>query len=421
MPQFSRDEFLQMLDDSVSKAVESRFNGDGFNKAVADTIKDIFDSMQKDVNSPFNKDKEHLIKQVPGISIDSKGYMTTAKGSIINLNDKRSPWVSVSDEMKQWTNDFVKYVKNRQVSKFLNESVDTAGGYFVPEDFNALMIMYDAEDTLMWQRATVWPMVGEKMLFPKLNQNPDVESDSFDHFAGVSFTWTEEAGELEETEPSWAMIELIVHELSGYTEVSNTLLDDSAGVINLLNYLTILFRKAWYWTTDKAFLYTGTGGKKPLSIINDPQVLTVNRQTDSTVEVTDILNMDARMPAVFDNQAIWFITKKVRAALRGQKVSATSDELVLQESYRDFSEGHAMQLLGKPAYLADGKIPAIGTEGDVLLCACPWYYIGDRKAFSLDTSKDYKFRNNRTSLRMLGRVDGVAAIPQAFVKLGATS
>jgi HK97 family phage major capsid protein len=282
------------------------------------------------------------------------------------------------------------------------------------------MVMYDYENTLVWSRATVWPMIGEKMSFPKLNQNPDVEDANFDHFAGVSFTWTEEAGEPGDTEPSWGMIELIVHELAGYTEVSNTLLDDSAGVINLLNYLTILFRKAWYWVTDKAFL-DGTGGKKPLGIINDPQVLTVNRQTSSTVEVQDFLNMEARLPAVFDPDAVWFISKKVRATIRGQKVSSTSDELVLQESFRDFSDGYPMTILGRPAFVADGKIPSMGNVGDVIFGAWPWYYIGDRKSFSLDTSKDYKFKSARTALRMMGRVDGMAAMPKAFCILGATS
>ncbi len=128
--------------------------------------------------------------------------------------------------------------------------------------------------------------------------------------------------------------------------------------------------------------------------------------------------MEARMPAVFDNNAVWFITKQGRASLRGQTVSS-SKELVLQEMYGDISRGYDMTILGKPAFLADGKIPALGSTGDLILGTWTWYYVGFRQDFSMDSSRHYKFRNNRTALRCSGRLDGQAAIPQAFVALDA--
>jgi HK97 family phage major capsid protein len=284
----------------------------------------------------------------------------------------------------------------------------------VPEEFNAMMIMYDAEPTGVWPRATVWPMKGEKLSFPKLLQNPDVDDGSFDHFAGVSFAWTEEGGQKAETQPEFGLVEMIVHELSGYTEITNILLDDS--VLNLMNYLTNIFRSAWYWITDKSFL-DGTGGKKPLGIINDPQVLTVQRQSSLDVQVDDLLNMDAKLPAVFDQSAVWMYSKKVRAKIRGQKVTNSSKELVLQETYSDLAQGYISTILGRPAILMDGKIPALGTAGDVILGDWKWYYIGFRQDFVMDSSRHYAFRNNRTALRCSGRVEGQAAMPQAFVVL----
>ena len=65
-----------------------------------------------------------------------------------------------------------------------------------------------------------------------------------------------------------------------------------------------------------------------------------------------------------------------------------------------------MILLGKPAFLADGKISSLGTRGDVILGNWTWYYIGFRQDFSMDSSRHYKFRSNRTALRCSGRVDG---------------
>jgi len=410
----NKDELIQLLNTQVREYM----GGDDFSTVVQSTIQKMITELQNDVEHPFNKQQVRQMDFFHGAFKIDGGVMTTQKGSIINLNNKSNPWIAASPEMEEWAKDFAAYLKTGTVSKFMSETVDTEGGYLVPEEFRNIMIMYDSEETLVWSKATVWPMNGEKIQFPKLQQDPDVESVGFDHFAGVSFEWTEEGGEKAETEPTFGMVEMIVHELAGYTEITNTLLDDS--VINLINYLTRLFRAAWYYYTDKAFIQ-GTGGKQPLGIINDPSILTVYRQTADNIEFQDALNMEARMPSVFDNGAVWFITKAGRASLRGQTVSSSSKELVLQEMYGDHSKGYDMTILGKPAYLADGKIPALGSTGDLILGTWSWYYVGFRQDFSMDSSRHFKFRNNRTALRCSGRLDGQAAIPQAFVALDAAT
>jgi len=408
----SKEELISLLKGQVEDALV----GDEFSGMVKDTVQQMIKDLQEDIQVPFKaKDVTKYLITNPTLKIDG-GIMSTPQGSVINLNNKSNPWVQCSPEMTQWAKDFAGYLKSGLVTKLMTEGADEAGGYLVPEEFRNMMIMYDAEDTLVWQRSTVWPMSGEKIQFPKLQQNPDVQDAGFDNFAGVTFDWVEEGGEKPETEPNFGMVEMIVHELAGYTEITNTLLDDS--VINLVNYLTRLFRSAWYWYTDKSFIQ-GTGGKQPLGIINDPSILSVFRQTADSIEVQDVLNMEARMPAVFDNNAVWFITKQGRASLRGQTVSASSKELVLQEMYGDISRGYDMTILGKPAFLADGKIPALGSTGDLILGTWTWYYVGFRQDFSMDSSRHYKFRNNRTALRCSGRLDGQAAIPQAFVALDA--
>jgi HK97 family phage major capsid protein len=409
----NKEELINLLNTQV----KDYMGGDDFSDVVKGTVQTMIDELQADVSHPFSKADAQKFIGNPAFKIEG-GVMSTQKGSIINLNSKSNPWIQCSEEVTKWAVDFAAYLKSGIVSKFLSESIDDEGGYLVPEEFRNIMIMYDAEDTLVWDRATVWPMTGEKIQFPKLNQNPDVQADGFDNFAGVSFGWVEEGGEKPETEPTFGMVEMIVHELAGYTEITNTLLDDS--VINLVNYLTRLFRSAWYWYTDKSFIQ-GTGGKQPLGIINDPSILSVYRQTADTIEFQDVLNMESRMPAVFDTNAVWFITKQGRAALRGQTVSSSSKALVLQEMYGDQTKGYDMTILGKPAYLADGKIPAIGSTGDLILGTWAFYYVGFRQDFSMDSSRHYKFRNNRTALRCSGRLDGQAAIPQAFVELDAAT
>jgi HK97 family phage major capsid protein len=404
----------QELEDLLKKQVEAMTSADPFQQMVKTVVGKMIEDLRKDTPDPFSQsDGKKLVQALPFAKIDGQ-YLHTKQGSIFNLMNKNTPWIQISDELKQWAIDFASYIKTGAVSKLLSSAVDTAGGYLVPEEFRAVMLMYDAEETLVWSRATVWPMSGEKMMFPKLMQNPDVNDASFDHFSGVSFQWIEEGGEKPATEPNFGLVEMIVHELAGYTEITNTLLDDA--IINFINYLTKLFRAAWYWYTDKCF-FSGTGGKQPLGILNDPNIITVYRQTASNVNAQDIFNMEAAMPAMFDSQAVWFLSKKARANLRGQTVANDSKELVLQETYANIADGYQMNMLGRPAFLADGKIPALGSTGDIILAAWNWYYIGFRQDFSMDSSTHYKFRQNRTALRCSGRLDGQAAMPKAFVVL----
>lgn len=411
--QLTRADLAKLLEEQIQNHVAS----DGFAKTLTDLFKKQVSELQNEIVSPIQGvSAKQLVSGLPFTKIEGD-YMQTKQGSVLNLKNKQNPWVSVSDEVSAWAKDFAIYLKTGNVSKLLSEGVDTAGGYLVPEEFRAIMIMYDAEPTLVWQRATVWPMAGEKLAFPKLNQNPDVNDNGFDHFAGVSFQWTEEGGEKPETQPDFGLVEMIAHELAGYTEITNTLLDSS--VINLVNFLTRVFRSAWYWKTDREFI-VGTGGKKPLGIVNDPSVITVDRQATGDVQVDDVLNMEAALPAVFDTNSVWFISKKARAKLRGQKVAADSKELVLQESYSNLADGYVAMMLGRPCFLADGKIPNLGSTGDIILGSWNQYYIGFNQDFAMDSSRHYKFRSNRTALRCSGRVDGQAAIPQAFVALSAT-
>jgi HK97 family phage major capsid protein len=347
--------------------------------------------------------------------IGGSNLVTTPKGSILDMSRKNAPWVKCSQEVEDWARAMGAYLNSggKKVDKLLQEADDTLGGYTVPEEFRAVMLMYDAEPAVVWPRATIWPMSTDKLGMPKLAQRPDgIEDDDYDHFAGVSFTWTDEGGTKTETEPTFEFIELITHELSGYTAITNILIDDSA--INIMNFLTTLFRAAWIWQTDKAFI-RGDGANKPLGIVLDPNGLTVARQTAATVTFQDVNDMRTKLPSVFDAGAVWLMNKQVEGTLRNERDS--NNALLLQEMYSNLADGYVSTMLGYPVVRADGKTYAMGTKGDLILANLRHYYIGDRQIFTMDSSAHYLFRNNKTAVRVSGRLDGQPAIPEAFVVL----
>ncbi len=419
-----KDKLRSVLQDLLQDGLKDMITGDDsevskmINKAVRESVEELQETLvgEPQIGQAQGQGSESLVLgALQNARMMGGNMVVTPQGSILDLGRKHTPWVKLSDEVEQWAVAFAQYLKTRGavVGKVLQESDDTAGGYLVPEEFRATMLMYDAEPAVVWPRATIWPMGTDKIGMPKLAQRPDgIAGDDFDHFAGVSFTWTEEGGTKTETEPSFEFIELIAHELSGYTEVTNILLDDSA--INLMNFLTNLFRSAWIWQTDTRFI-RGTGGGQPLGIVNDPVGLTVARATAGDVTFADIITMYETMPSVFDAGAVWLCNKQVIGALRDERDN--NNALLLQHMYSDLSDGMQLQMLGYPVVQADGKTYPIGTKGDLILANLRYYYIGDRQNFTMDSSIHYQFRANKTALRVSGRLDGQPAIPEAFVCL----
>lgn len=349
------------------------------------------------------------------------GWMKTPEGSVVNPNVGTKTknaggnyWIELSEKMQGFGDGFLKLLQSngRNVSKALEEATSTAGGFLVPDEFQSSVIMYDAPQAIVWPRANIFNMTTEKLGMPKLSQ---VSTGTVDHFAGVVFEWTDEGGEKQETEPNFEFLELIVHELSGYTEITDTLIMDSA--INIMNFLTKLFRAAYMWITDKIF-FDGDGAKKPLGIITDPSTIKVNRITAGTVKWTDLINMDTQLPAHFDQNAVWNINKPVWLTLRNER---DNNNALLFKEFADVESGVPRAILGKPVVYSDNKTSAKGSKGDVVLGDFQHYYIGNRMGLRIDSSTHFKFRNNKTAVRIVGRLDGQAAQPKAFVILDLTS
>jgi len=151
--------------------------------------------------------------------------------------------------------------------------------------------------------------------------------------------------------------------------------------------------------------------------------MTVNRNTANAFIFTDACNMDSELRPVFDSGAVWLMRKKTRNRLRRETITAASNQLVLTEYYTgpQSAEKPAQQfLLGYPVLVTE-KVPDLGSYGDVILGNFAHYLVGSRKGFTSRVSYDFKFDEDLTSWRFVGRLDGIASIPEAFVLLDGAS
>jgi HK97 family phage major capsid protein len=378
--------------------------------------KEVIEAAIKEAIGPLLKAEEKALMtrvQAAGLQTGNTGsFIRTPQGSLVNPAAIKGPvqnrignyWQELSPEMDTYMRNFGKIIKTMTIDS--NE----AGGFLVPEEFIASIVEYEEPSNIVWPRATPIPMATDRIRMPKLAQVSD--GANRDHFGGVSFVWIEEEDTKTETSPTWESLALNAYKLAGYTAVSDELLMDAP--INLANYLTNLLGRAWMWTTDSVFI-NGNGAGKPLGVINDPAVRVVARQTAGTVTITDINNMYSVLPSHFDARAVWFADKTTLAPLHDAR--DLNNALILREVAFALTGGLVPVMKGKQVQLSDGKTPTLGTKGDVILGAWENYFIGKRQAMEIKSSEHALFLTDQTAIRIVGRIDGKAAQPRAFVVL----
>src|SRR5207244_646824 len=107
------------------------------------------------------------------------------------------------------------------------------------------------------------------------------------------------------TEPAFRQLELVAHELSGYSLMSNALLADNA--VGLEALLTRLFGGAIAWFEDYAFL-RGDGVGKPLGVASAAAAIAVNRTTANQFKLADAGTMLGKLlPGWSPQTTCWVI------------------------------------------------------------------------------------------------------------------
>jgi HK97 family phage major capsid protein len=282
----------------------------------------------------------------------------------------------------------------------LSTQTGTQGGYTVPTEFYNRLMALVAEMAIVRPRATLVPMAARTVQVPVLDVATAPAAGDTAFLGGVVARWTEEATTLNETEPTFKQVELTNYELSGYSKLSNTLLQDSA--IGLEAFLFQLFSRAIAWYEDYAFL-RGNGVAKPLGVLNWSGLISVTRSASGAFTLTDMANMFGRLlPGYTPRSAAWVVHPTVvPKLLQIASTAAAGQNLFLNNA----QERPRMQLLGLDIHVSE-KLPALNTLGDVLLCDFQHYLIGDRQQLEIAYSEHVAFLSNQSVWRFCSRIGG---------------
>ncbi|MGF1582372.1 MAG: phage major capsid protein [Gemmataceae bacterium] len=302
--------------------------------------------------------------------------------------------VKVLEEMgSQWT-DWETKADN------LTSQSGSLGGYTVPEMFLPELLTLVAEMSVVEKRATRIPMGSQTVKVPTLDvtQTPTAGDTAF--LGGIFARWTEEGGTITETNPKFKQVELKAHEISGYTQASNTLLMDNA--LGLETLLKTLFAKALSHHKDYAFL-RGNGVGKPLGMLNSNALITVSRSAASAFGIEDVANMFSRLlPGWTTQSTVWVIHPTVVAKLLTMVGSSLGGDLIFIERVQDKPR---MVIFGIPVEISE-KVPGLNNLGDVMLLDCQHYLVGSTQKIEIAFSEHVAFLTNEGTWRFVERCDG---------------
>lgn len=281
----------------------------------------------------------------------------------------------------------------------------STGGALVPEEYAAQILENGLENSIVWPRATVWPMSSEVRKVPGF--------DGFDHtanlYGGFAAQWVGEGETLTPQDVKTRLIQLTAHKLALMGNASNELIADAVGGFGAVYGAAMQAAVAWWM--DWNFL-NGSGAGQPKGVLNDPALISVAKegsQPGATIVYENVTKMFSRLhPACVPN-SVWVCNStcipqllqmqlKVWNADASAIVGGSATPVVSQQ-------GGQMTLLTRPILLTE-KLPQLGAKGDLILVDFSQYAIGLRRGMALEQSGHAGFLTDSVYFRVLTRCDG---------------
>lgn len=197
------------------------------------------------------------------------------------------------------------------------------------------------------------------------------------------------------------------HKLALYTSASREQVQDAISFDQIINGgLT----EAVSFVLDDA-LFNGNGVAKPNGVLNDPAIITVNKESNqdaNTILYNNIVKMMARLVPGSFNRSIFIanqtaipqlLTMTLPVGTGGAHVNQISTTPVMRETDAGFT------ILGRPVLFSE-KLPALGSSGDIILVDLSQYFIGQRAELIIEQSNAVYWLTDKVAYRAILRADG---------------
>lgn len=288
----------------------------------------------------------------------------------------------------------------------MSEGIAADGGVLVPVEYAATVIEFATMQSPILSRVWQLPMSSNVLKIPRLVQAAG------SYFGGLALYWADEAEQKTKTKPQFQQLTFTAKKLIGLCYLTDELIADS--MINITNYITGLFTRAFQWEMERVII-AGTGTGQPLGIVNDPSVNIVARNTAGTISYQDVPALDNALDENFQDLT-WITRKTTQNTLMTLRDS--NNRPIFFADYAVFA-GQPMHPPSMTSYpvLRTRNVPALGSQGDLILGDLSMYLWTPRQSLTIDTSMHSRFEYDETGIRFVSRQDGKPAVSIAFAIL----
>ncbi len=282
----------------------------------------------------------------------------------------------------------------------MNESVNSEGGFSVPEEFAAQWLDDSLESEIVRPRAQIWNMNAPTRKVPGWDGND--RSGGKTH-GGLEMQWLAEKATGTRQSAKMRMIELKAKKGAIFSQISNELAADGQG---FESQFTGALVKSIGFGLDEKFLF-GTGAGVPAGALSsaNPALVSVAKesgQTAATITYTNLVSMFSRIAPMCLGNVVWLANATAIPQLLTLTIAVGtggSHFPVMKETNGQFS------IFGKPVIFTE-HAKSLGTEGDIALVDFSQYTIGLRKEISIDKSTAPGWTEDLTDYRVIIRIDG---------------
>jgi len=259
--------------------------------------------------------------------------------------------------------------------KALSEGLDTAGGFLVPPDVQAEVLVRVAQMAVMRKYATVqttsrdilqWPAVA-----PASSTTGGVAAGGASIFSSAFVGgWVGETPAFSDTDPAFQMFGIPIRKLRVATKLSNDFVADSA--VNILAFLAQNGAENMALVEDFGFFQGDGGSLQPKGILNSGASTvdvegstsnTISNTTSNTGSAPKIAALPYALPAQYAGRARWIMRRAIEGDVRAL-VNANGD--FLWPPFGGLVVGSPAQLMGYPTDNSD-FMPDDGTDANKVM------------------------------------------------------
>lgn len=212
--------------------------------------------------------------------------------------------------------------------KALAEGMDTGGGFIVPPDVQAEMLVRTAQYSVMRRLARPVTTSRDKIVFPRIQAASATASGLASGGASVFSSgfiggWVGETPAFSETDPAFGTFEVPVKKIRVATKLSNDLLSDAA--TNVLAFLTQNGAENMALVEDQGFISGDGTPLQPLGILNggaatvDVEGSTSNTISNTTAAIgsaSKIITLAYTLPSQYAARGEWLMKRTTEGKVR---------------------------------------------------------------------------------------------------------